>query len=135
MPLYKQYPKLTAAPQYDTDAAEELAEVMNELREIEKRVVTLRDIVEENHELQQYLWTTADGKTAAVHNLEDDHLKNILQWQVNHNRPINKALKGEARKRGFDIPTEPKVIDYDEQRARLAASITQPPIDLDDIPF
>ncbi len=120
--MYKRYTKLETAPQYDQEAAEELAEVVNEIRVLDNRLSDLKELVDENSELRKYLWTTADGVTIAFHKLEDSHLKNILQHQVNYDRQITKELKAEARKRGFEIPTQRGVIidgPYEKKRKEL----------------
>jgi len=112
----KQYDKLFSAEIYDKEAAEQLADATNELFQLMQRAQYLEELIKENKKLHIYIWTTADGETRAVHNLDDDHLKNILQWQVNHGQTINKGLKAEARKRNMDIPVKPRLIDRDQVR-------------------
>lgn len=107
--MTKEYKKLHKYEEYDQGAAEELAEVVMEIMEIEKRREYLKELLHENRELQQFLWTTAEGKTLAYHQIPDDHFANILQHVVNHGRRISKAMKAEARKRGMTIPENPKI--------------------------
>jgi len=112
----KKYDKLFSVEDYDKDAAEQLADATNELREVMSRAQYLEELIRENKKLHIFIWTTADGETRAIHNLEDDHLKNILQWQINHGQTINKGLKSEARKRNIDIPDRRAIIDRDAVR-------------------
>ena len=110
------YDKLFSVSDYDKEAAEQLADATNELKEVMQRAQYLEEIIKENKKLHIFVWTTAEGETRAVHNLDDDHLKNILQWQTNHGQSINKGLKAEARKRNIDIPVRRVVIDQDRGR-------------------
>lgn len=112
----KKYDKLFSVQDYDKDAAEQLAEATNELHELMKRAQYLEELIKENKKLHIFIWTTAEGETRAIHNLEDDHLRNILQWQVNHGQSINKGLKSEAMKRNIEIPQRPRLIDRDQVR-------------------
>lgn len=107
----KKYDKLFSVEDYDKDAAEQLADATNELREVMQRVQYLEELIKENKKLHIFIWTTAEGETRAIHNLDDDHLKNILQWQINRGQPINKGLKSEARRRNIDIPVKRAIID------------------------
>jgi hypothetical protein len=96
------YHKLKLKNDYDQEAAEQLADAMNEVRR-------LQALIDDNEELRPYVWTTADGRSAALHKLEDDHLKNIMTWIVNVNGvAVPRAIKAEALKRGFPIPRLPK---------------------------
>ena len=110
------YAKLSKVEEYDKEAAEELATALNEVTALEGRISQLRDLINENKKLHPFVWTTADGLATAVHNLEDDHLKNILQHVVNYGQSPNKGIKSEARKRGFVIPTEARRIEYDRRK-------------------
>lgn len=112
----KKYDKLFSVEDYDKEAAEQLADATNELFALMQRAQYLEELIKENKKIHIYIWTNADGETRAIHNLEDDHLKNILQWQVNHGQTINKGLKSEARKRNIDIPVKPRLIDRDQVR-------------------
>jgi hypothetical protein len=100
----KEYKKLNKFEEYDQEAAEELAEALTEIHELGKRVNQLQELVNENPELHTFVWTTADGKSIAIHKIEDDHFKNILQHLVNNGRSIGRSLRAEARRRGIEIP-------------------------------
>lgn len=106
----KEYKKLNKYEEYDKDAAEELAEALTEMHTLGKRLNYLRELVNENPELHTFVWTTAAGESIAIHKIEDDHFKNILQHLVNNNRSISKSLKAEARRRGIEIPEGYQVI-------------------------
>jgi hypothetical protein len=119
--MAKEYKKLNKVEQYDRDAAEELAEALNEIVQLERRVANLRELVEENKELHPFIWRTQKDVSIAIHKVEDDHLKNIMQHLVNTGRPISKAIRAEARSRGFDIP-ETSLIHDTYRLEQLAAS-------------
>ena len=120
---YKKYSKLLKIEEYDHEAAEELADATNELREIMARAAQLEQLIRENKKLHIFIWTTAEGETRAVHNLDDDHLKNILQWQVDHGQTINNGLRSEAVKRNIPVPdTNGRVFSRDVMR-RLSSSV------------
>lgn len=112
----KKYDKLFSIEDYNKEAAEQLAEAMNELTEVNARRTYLEELIKENKKLHIFIWTTAEGETRALHNLETDHLQNILQWQINHGQAINKGLKSEALKRNIPIPNRPQLIDRDQVR-------------------
>ena len=69
-------------------------------------VAELHDLVRENDQLHPFIWKTAEGSHLALHKIEDDHLKNILTHIVNNGRSISKAIRAEARRRGFTVPAE-----------------------------
>lgn len=102
---FKEYTKLNKFENYDKEAAEELAEAMNEARAIAIRLDQLQDIFKENTELHKFVWTTADGVSTAIHKLDDEHFTNILNYIVGANRKISKSLKAEARRRNVELPT------------------------------
>ncbi len=130
------YAKLNKVENYDKEAAEQLADALNEIVELENRVASLKDLVQENQDLHQYVWRTAENKTIAIHKIEDDHLKNILQHLFNNRRPISKIIKAEARKRGLTIPTEFAPITFSRSRRLVEGEVVpNDDIDLDDIPF
>jgi hypothetical protein len=89
---------------YDHAIAEELAQAMEERNTLAARVIQLNEIIDENEDLKQFVWTTAQGKSIAIHNIEDDHLKNILQHIFERGGDISKSLKAEARRRNIVIP-------------------------------
>lgn len=105
------YSKLDKTPEYDKEAAEQLAAAYNEVNELQARIAQLNDLIAENPELRVFVWHTAEGKAIAVHDLEDDHLANILRWQVGRGQSINAGLRGEARKRKMLIPSVAPGID------------------------
>ena len=62
----------------------------------------LDDLVSENLILHDHVWTTQEGETKAIKDIDDDHLKNIvthLRKQGGFNSGINKEYQkrfGEA---------------------------------------
>ena len=113
----KKYTKLLGAVDYDHEAAEELAEALNEIDNLERRVTELKQLVQENEELHQFVWRTAPGKVIALHNIDDEHLSNIMLHLLRNNRAINRAIRGEAMKRSLVIP---RVVDIDWGKNDLA---------------
>lgn len=112
----KKYAKLLGKVDYDHEAVEQLAEALNEITDLERRAGQLKQIVEENEELHQFVWRTASGETVALHKLEDDHLSNVMLHLLRSGRPIPRAIRGEAIARDLVIPaTVP--IDWDDNYA------------------
>ena len=101
---YKNYSELEKTYDYDKKKATVLAEAVSELVEVKKREAELERLIKLNNPLKKYLWGTADGKVIAFHDIEDDHLKNILTYLPANNRETPDALKAEARSRGFELP-------------------------------
>jgi hypothetical protein len=105
-------------------AAEQLAEALNEITDLERRAGQLKQIVEENEELHQFVWRTSSGESVALHKLDDDHMNNIMLHLLRTGRPIPRAIRGEAISRDLVIPaTVP--IDWDETETmkRLSARL------------
>lgn len=99
------YAKLFGKVDYDHEAAEQLADALNEIEELERRANQLKQIVGENDELHQFVWHTGDKRNIAIHNIDDDHLENIMLQLLRNNRPIPRAIRGEAINRNLVIPT------------------------------
>lgn len=106
MPDFKKYTELEKTYDYDKKKATVLAEAVQELVEVKKREAELERLIKLNGSLKKYLWGTADGKVIAFHDIEDDHLKNILTYLPAHGREIPDPLKAEARSRGLELPAE-----------------------------
>jgi hypothetical protein len=106
--MAKEYKKLNKYEEYDHETVEELAEAMNELRTLERRANVLKELIGENQELSPFVWTTAEGVSMALHDIADDHFKNILTHINNRMREIPKSLKAEANRRGFELPDSRK---------------------------
>jgi hypothetical protein len=101
----KKYSKLMGKIDYDHEAVEQLADALNEIDELNQRVNQLKQLVEENQELHQFVWRTATSGVYAVHNIEDDHLTNIMMHTLRNGQAIPRAIRGEAMQRGLVIPT------------------------------
>jgi len=52
-----------------------LADALNEIRELKQRTSQLEQIVQENEDLHQFVWFTADGTTLPIHKIDDDHME------------------------------------------------------------
>lgn len=104
------YKKLDKALEYDQEAAEEYASAANEARALAARLEYLQGIIEENSELSKVVWTTLDGRTIALHKVEDKHLANIMRHLLNGGRPISREIAAEARKRELPIPTGSRML-------------------------
>jgi hypothetical protein len=109
----KKYSKLLGKIDYDHEAVEQLAEALNEIAELDRRIRQLKQIVDENHELHQFVWQTSDGVTHPIHNIDDEHLTNIMLHLIRTGRPINRAIRGEAMSRDLVIPASVPV-DWDD---------------------
>ena len=103
---YKKYSELEKTYEYDKKKATVLAEALTEALELKLRLDELERLIKLNKDLKKFIWGTAGGKAVAFHDLEDDHLRNILTYLPAHGRTIPDALKAEARSRGFTIPDE-----------------------------
>lgn len=112
------YAKLIGKVEYDHEAAEQLADALNEIASLERQAQQLRQIVEENEELHQFVWRTADGETIALHKIEDDHLSNIMLHLLRGGRAIPRGIRGEAISRELVIPASVP-IDWDDDDNKL----------------
>lgn len=120
----KKYSKLLGKIDYDHGAVEQLAEALNEITQLETRAAQLKQIVNENEELHQFVWRTQEGVTIPIHKIEDDHLNNIMLYLLHNGRAIPRAIRGEAVSRGLVIPAIVP-IDWTDTAAmrRMAAKL------------
>lgn len=103
---FDKYAKLMGKVEYDHEAAEQLADALNEIEDLLARAKQLQQIINENKELHQFVWKTSAGEAIAVHKIEDDHLSNIMLHLLRNNRTIPRAIRGEAIKRNLVIPAK-----------------------------
>lgn len=108
----RKYNKLDKTQTYDRDRVEEFADLINEMRELDARRDYLKDLFYENDDLQQFVWTTLEGKTIAHHNIEDSHLRNIFAHLEKNGRTPSRSLLAEAARRNMEIAAPKK--DEDE---------------------
>lgn len=101
----KKYSKLDTLYKYDEETVEELAEAMNEVLELKKRMSYLMDLISNHEDLHQYVWRTKDGLHVPHHKIEEDHFKNILTYLVQSGQSASGALKAEARRRSIELPS------------------------------
>jgi hypothetical protein len=112
------YSKLLGKVEYDHEAAEQLADALNEIVELEARTNQLKQIVKENEDLHQFVWRTSGNETIAIHNIKDDHLENLMMHLLRGGRPIPRAIRGEAIARSLTIPS---VVPLDWETKSLEA--------------
>lgn len=101
---FKKYDSLMPKNEYDHEKAETLAEAMTELVAINKRQKYLETLLVENQDLKPFLWTSLDGRVQAIHAIDDNHFRNIIQFLVLKGRSISKEVRAEAAVRGIEIP-------------------------------
>jgi len=115
----KKYAKLLGKVDYDHEAVEQLADALNEIRELKQRTSQLEQIVQENEDLHQFVWFTADGTTLPIHKIDDDHMENIMLHLLRTGRAIPRAIRGDAIQRGLTIPASVPVDWEDDTMRRL----------------
>ena len=103
---FKDYKELNKTFEFDKEKATILAEAMTEKIMLEKRTRYLEQLLLQNKKISKFLWTTYEGKVIAIHDIKDDHLKNILNHIVSLGGTISPQIKAEAVSRGFEIPEE-----------------------------
>lgn len=99
----KQYTLLNKVNDYDHEVANEVVEAMNEIAILHGRMQFLQNLVDEHKKYQKFVWKTLEGVHIAFHNLEDDHLLNIIKHLQGQGRSISKELRHEAVSRGFAV--------------------------------
>lgn len=102
--MAKDYKELQKSFDYDKKKATVLAEALTELDEVAKRKKFLEELVQQHMDLAPFMWRTMEGKVIALHDIDDDHLKNILSYIVNKGRSVKEEIKAEARSRGIEVP-------------------------------
>ncbi len=90
---------------YDKQKATRLAEAVTEAIEVTNRLKYLRKVIDDNEILQPFLWTTAEGVTKAIHDIEDSHLENIIKHLARNGRNVSEQLIAEAESRNIDVET------------------------------
>lgn len=114
------YEKLLRVEKYDTDVVDELVEALNEITKLKALTTQLQTLVDENADLHQFVWRKGDGEAIALHNIDDEHLANIMVHLIRTGRSISKAFRGEALKRGLEIPNSINVWGNDADKKLLA---------------
>lgn len=90
---------------YDKKKATRLAEAMTEAVEVEKRLKYLKTIMDNNTELRAFLWQTQEGQVKALHDIDDEHLANIVGFKAKHGSELSEEMRAEAESRGIDVDT------------------------------
>lgn len=114
---FKDYRGLHRTYEYDKPKATLLAEAMTELVTLKKREKYLQNLLAENSNLKPFLWGSMDGRVQAIHDIPDDHLKNILKFLPANGREVPKEIKAEALSRGFEVSDEVNPRAYTAQLA------------------
>ena len=99
----KQYKKLESIDTEDIEKIREVAEAMNELFILNNRRHYLEELLDEHDECRASIWTTQEGVSRAIADLEDDHLKNIIPY-MNSRRVNNPRIRKEYQKRFGEVP-------------------------------
>ena len=92
----EKYTLLDKTKEIDIEEVREYARARTELNKLRARVEYLDDLVSENLILHDHVWTTQEGETKAIKDIDDDHLKNIvthLRKQGGFNSGINKEYQ------------------------------------------
>ena len=98
----KDYSGLFPTFDYDKTKASLLAELANETTKLQARLTYLQTIAKENAGLEKFLWKTGEGEVIALHDLKDEHLKNIIGHVTSSARELSPQLVAEARSRGIN---------------------------------
>ena len=114
---FDDYKDLHKTFEYDKAKATRLAEAMTEVTTLQARLKYLEALLAENVGLSPFLWKQEDGTVTAIHDLEDNHLKNIIRWVTRHGRTVKPELVAEARSRGFTVE------DYTEKPRAIEAFV------------
>lgn len=99
----KEYKLLNKVSDYDHDVVNEVVDAMNEIAVLQGRVQFLQNLVNDHKQYQKFIWKTLNGINIAFHNLEDDHLLNIIKHLQDQGRSISRELRNEAISRGFAV--------------------------------
>lgn len=83
----------------DHAVLKQLADVNNELIELDARKSYLTTLLKQYHGYEKYLWRTKEGKVIAIPLLTDDHLKNIVIFLKQSDRDVPFQLELEYTKR------------------------------------
>lgn len=107
------YQRLNSIETEDTEKVREFAQAMNEARELKRQLRLIEDLLNENQELYPLVWTTQEGVSKAISDLEDDHLKNIVPYL--HSRgQTNARIRKEYINRFGETPALPEPINTDD---------------------
>lgn len=118
--MAREYKRLNKVANYDREAAEELADALNELDELDRHRAYLNQLVSENKELYPFVWHTKSEGALALHKIEDSHLRNIMLYLLKIGRPISREIRAEAVTRNLVVPDavplliEGKIMDEEE---------------------
>ena len=102
----KKYTRLDAIESEDIEKVREFCALKNELYLIETRRNYLREIMNDNDELREAVWTTQEGVAKPISDLDDDHLKNIVTHLANRGGS-NARIRKEYTKRFGEAPALP----------------------------
>jgi hypothetical protein len=102
----KSYKLLNKVNEYDHDVVDELVEAQNEIGLLKGRINLLENLIDEHTDLNKFIWKTAEGVNIALHNIDDDHLTNILTHLNQRGAYISKEIRSEAMSRDIPVPVQ-----------------------------
>lgn len=81
----------------------EFAQAKNERTVLMRRIAYLDSLTKDNSTLANSIWTTLDGESIPIADLEDSHLKNIIP-HLNSRGVYNHRIQKEYLKRFGELP-------------------------------
>ncbi len=93
-----EYKKLDKSLNEDLELLRELANAMNERMELTQRLDYLEELIDDNDDYTNAIWTTQFGVSKPISDLDDDHLKNIALYLASTGK-TNKRIIDEFTKR------------------------------------
>lgn len=97
--MEEKFKLLTADNSPDKEKIKQYAELMMEIRKKESELDMLKGIAEEHEEeLRAYVWTTFDGVSSSIYELENENIANILGGGYARGQIHNNLMRIAARK-------------------------------------
>jgi hypothetical protein len=75
-----EYKRLDSIESEDIEKVREYVDAKTEKKQLEMRIDYLDELLREHEDLGKAVWTTLEGKSIPIHDLEDSHLKNIVSY-------------------------------------------------------
>lgn len=111
-----EYKKLDKSLTEDIELLRELASAINEYKALKSRMEYLQNLIVDNEEYKNALWTTQQGKTIPISDVEDSHLKNIAIHLVNRGASNKRIYKEIVTRFGFEaLPSGLKEDDEEDE--------------------
>lgn len=103
--------KLLDAINEPIEKVREFAQAKNETTILMRRVAYLEGLMRDNSTLASSIWTTAEGESIPIADLEDFHLKNIIP-HLKSRGAYNGRIQKEYLKRFGELPALPSHDGY-----------------------